>query len=125
MKRIPYLRDVDFEQQLDYPSVEVDIDREKAGLSGATVEDVRQAMVMATSSTRFTNLNYWVDVKTGFDYLVQLQVPPLRADKPEDTGEPAAGVGQPLRQPDGPRRGRRSGKACGPARSTATCRSGT
>ena len=55
-----------------------------AGLSGATVEDVRQAMVMATSLTRFTNLNYWVDVKTGFDYLVQLQVPPLRADKPEE-----------------------------------------
>ena len=84
MKRIPYLRDVGFEQQLDYPSVEVVIDRERAGLSGATVEDVRQAMVMATSSTRFTNLNYWVDVKTGFDYLVQLQVPPLRADKPEE-----------------------------------------
>ena len=42
------------------------------------------ALVMATSSTRFTNLNYWVDVKTGFDYLVQLQVPPLRMEKPED-----------------------------------------
>jgi len=39
---------------------------------------------MATSSTRFTNLNYWIDVKTGFDYLVQLQMPPLRMEKPED-----------------------------------------
>jgi multidrug efflux pump subunit AcrB len=84
MQRIPYLRDVHFEQQLDYPSVEVDIDREKAGLSGVTVEDVRQAVVMATASTRFTNLNYWVDVKTGFDYLVQVQVPPLRMEKAED-----------------------------------------
>ena len=53
-------------------------------MSGAKVEDVAHALVMATSSTRFTNLNYWVDVKTGFDYLVQLQVPPLRMDKPED-----------------------------------------
>ena len=42
MKRIPYLRDVQFEQTLDYPTVEVDIDREKAGLSGVTVEDVAQ-----------------------------------------------------------------------------------
>jgi multidrug efflux pump subunit AcrB len=84
MKRIPFLRDVHFEQQLDYPSIEVDIDREKAGLSGATVEDVRNALVMATASTRFVNLNYWIDVKTGFDYLVQIQVPPLRLDKPED-----------------------------------------
>jgi len=84
MKEIPFLRDVHFEQQLDYPSVEVIIDREKAGLSGVTVEDVAHAMVMATSSTRFLNLNYWVDIKTGFDYLVQLQIPVLRADKPED-----------------------------------------
>ena len=42
---------------------------------------------MATSSTRFTNLNYWINVKTGFDYLVQIQVPPLRIDKPEDLEE--------------------------------------
>jgi multidrug efflux pump subunit AcrB len=84
MKRIPHLRDVQFEQVLDYPTVELDIDREKAGLSGAKVEDVAKALVMATASTRFASLNYWVDVKTGFDYLVQLQMPPLRMEKPED-----------------------------------------
>ncbi len=84
MKQIPFLRDVGFEQMLDYPSVEVDIDREKAGLSGAKVEDVAHALVLSTASTRFASLNYWVDVKTGFDYLVQLQVPPLRMEKPED-----------------------------------------
>ena len=77
MKRIPHLRDIAYEQQLDYPSLEVRIDREKAGLSEANVEDVRQALVMATCSTRFTNLNYWVNIKTGFDYLVQVQMPPL------------------------------------------------
>lgn len=84
MKKIPYLRDIGYEQMLDYPSVEVVIDRERAGLSGATVEDVSNALVMATSSTRFTNLNYWIDEKTGFDYLVQIQMPPLRVEKPED-----------------------------------------
>jgi multidrug efflux pump subunit AcrB len=90
MKRIPYLRDVLFEQQLDYPTIEVEIDREMANLSGATVEDVRKAVVMGACSTRFTNLNYWVDVKTGFDYLVQVQMPPLEyggaLEKPEDVG---------------------------------------
>ncbi len=87
MRRIPYLRDIGFEQTLDYPSVEVDIDREMAGLIGVTVEHVKHALVMATASTRFTNLNYWINVKTGFDYLVQIQVPPLRMDKPEDIEE--------------------------------------
>ena len=84
MRRIPFLRDVEFVQSLDYPTVEVTIDREKAGLSGAKVSDVAHAIVMATASTRFASLNYWIDVKTGFDYLVQLQMPPLRIDKPED-----------------------------------------
>jgi multidrug efflux pump subunit AcrB len=87
LKGIKYLRDVTFEQTLDYPSVEIDIDRELAGLVGVTPLDVKHALVMATSSTRFTNLNYWIDVKTGFDYLVQIQVPPLRMEKPEDVEE--------------------------------------
>ena len=84
MRKISFLRDIQFQQALDYPSVEIDIDREKAGLSGAKVEDLRHALVMATASTRFASLNYWIDEKTGFDYLVQLQIPPLRLDKPED-----------------------------------------
>ncbi len=84
MRKIPFLRDIEFQQALDYPSVEIDIDREKAGLSGAKVEDLQHALVMATASTRFASLNYWIDSKTGFDYLVQLQIPPLRMDKPED-----------------------------------------
>jgi multidrug efflux pump subunit AcrB len=87
MKRIPFLRDVGFEQTLDYPTVEVEIDREQAGLIGVTPEHVKRALVMATSSTRFTNLNYWINVKTGFDYLVQIQVPPLRMERPEDLEE--------------------------------------
>jgi multidrug efflux pump subunit AcrB len=87
MRKISYLRDVGFEQTLDYPTVEVEIDRELAGLIGVTPEHVKRALVMATASTRFSNLNYWINVKTGFDYLVQIQVPPLRMDKPEDIEE--------------------------------------
>jgi multidrug efflux pump subunit AcrB len=87
MKRNHFLRDVGFEQTLDYPTVEVDIDRELAGLSGITIENVKHSLIMATSSTRFTNLNYWINDKTGFDYLVQIQVPPLRMDKAEDIEE--------------------------------------
>jgi len=84
MRRIPFLRDVQFQQTLDYPTVEVEIDREKAGLSDVTVEDVRKALVMATSSTRFTDLNYWIDASTGFDYLVEVLVPPTRMIRAED-----------------------------------------
>ncbi|HTI50394.1 MAG TPA: efflux RND transporter permease subunit, partial [Planctomycetaceae bacterium] len=84
MKKVPSLRDVQFEQALDYPTIEVNIDREKAGLSGVKVDDVADALVMATASTRFRSLNYWVDARTGFDYLVQLQIPPLRIESLRD-----------------------------------------
>ncbi|MBV8316097.1 MAG: efflux RND transporter permease subunit, partial [Planctomycetaceae bacterium] len=87
MKRIPYLRDVVYEQTLDYPTIEVNIDRELAGLIGITPMRLKRSLVMATSSTRFSDLNYWINVKTGFDYLVQIQVPPLRMEKPSDVEE--------------------------------------
>ena len=84
MKRIPSLRDVQFEQTLDYPTVEVAVDREKAGLSGVTVEDVGKALVPGTSSTRFVSVNYWIDAKTGFDYLVEVLLPPVRMTQTSD-----------------------------------------
>ncbi len=75
MKRIPFLRDIEFEQTLDYPTVEVDIDREKAGLSGVKVQEVGNEVISATSSSRFIALNYWANPKTGFDYQVEVLVP--------------------------------------------------
>jgi multidrug efflux pump subunit AcrB len=78
MKQIPFLRDVQFQQTLDYPTVEVDIDREKAGLSGVTTEQVGNGAIVATSSSRFIALNYWQNPKTGFDYQVEVLVPTAR-----------------------------------------------
>ena len=48
------------------------------------------------------SLNYWIDVKTGFDYLVQLQIPPLRMDKPEDIETLPIQSSQFAGQPDDP-----------------------
>ncbi len=82
MKRIPFLRDVAYEQQLDYPAVRIDIDREKAGLSDLTVRDAVDPVIEATSSSRFIALNYWIDRRTGFDYQVEVLVPPKRMTAP-------------------------------------------
>ncbi len=78
MKRIPFLRDIQFVQTLDYPTVQVDIDREKAGLSDVNVQQAGNGVIVATSSSRFIALNYWQDVKTGFDYQVEVLVPTAR-----------------------------------------------
>ena len=78
MAKIPWLRDVQFHESLAYPSVEIDIDREKAGLSGVTAQQVGNAAIVATSTSRFIALNYWQNPKTGFDYQVEVLVPTQR-----------------------------------------------
>ena len=72
---IPTLRDLQYAQALDYPTVSVDIDRERAGISGVTAEEVSRSLVAATSSSRFVVPNYWPDPKTGIGYQVQVEIP--------------------------------------------------
>jgi multidrug efflux pump subunit AcrB len=83
MKKIAELRDVQLYQQLDYPTVRIDIDREKAGLSGVAVKDVTNALLVGTSSSRYVIRNYWRDPKSGVDYQVQIQVPTQRMNRPQ------------------------------------------
>jgi multidrug efflux pump subunit AcrB len=75
LTQVPALRDLQYEQPLDYPSVNVTVDRELAGQMGVTVEQVGRSLVSATSSSRFVTPNYWRDPNSGIGYQVQVQVP--------------------------------------------------
>jgi len=75
LAKVPSLRDLQFVQALDYPTVGVQIDREKAGLSGVSVAEVARSVVAATSSSRFVVPNYWPDPKSGIGYQVQVEIP--------------------------------------------------
>jgi multidrug efflux pump subunit AcrB len=78
------LRDVQFSQTLDYPSVDVNIDRERAGLLGVKMSDATRSIVAATASSRFTVPNYWADPKSGQSYSLQVQVPQTMMKSLED-----------------------------------------
>jgi multidrug efflux pump subunit AcrB len=84
--KIRSLRDLQMVQSLAYPSVAVNVDREKAGLSGVTVTDVSKALVSATSSSRFVVPIFWADPKTGIGYQVQVEVPPYQMNSAEEVG---------------------------------------
>jgi multidrug efflux pump subunit AcrB len=75
LARVPSLRDLRYGQPMNYPTINVRIDREKAGMSGVTVDQVVRSLVTATSSSRFIVPNYWPDPKTGIGYQVQVEVP--------------------------------------------------
>ncbi len=78
LAQIPSLRDLQYEQSLAYPTIEVNLDRALAGLSGVTAEAVGRALAPATLSSRFTTPLYWRDPKSGIGYQVQLEVPQAR-----------------------------------------------
>jgi multidrug efflux pump subunit AcrB len=75
LEKIPFLRDLQFNQALDYPTIDVAVNREKAGIAGVSMTDAGRAVVAATSSSRFTTPVYWADPKSGQAFQVQVQVP--------------------------------------------------
>lgn len=78
LAKIQNLRDLEVEEPLDYPTMEVNINRELAGQLGVTVQQVGQALVDATSSSRFVTPVYWADPKSGVAYQLQVQFPQPR-----------------------------------------------
>jgi multidrug efflux pump subunit AcrB len=82
--KVSALRDLRIEQPLNYPSVDVRVDRELAGQLGVTAERVGRSLSEATASSRFTTPNYWADPKTGVAYQVQVQYPQPRMTSVED-----------------------------------------
>jgi multidrug efflux pump subunit AcrB len=75
LSKIPDLRDLKYELPLDYPSVNVKVNREMAGQLGVTTVQVARSLSEATYSSRFTTPNYWADPNTGIAYQVQVQYP--------------------------------------------------
>jgi multidrug efflux pump subunit AcrB len=82
--RISTLRDLHVEQALDYPGINVNIDRQLAGQLGVTVDQVGQSFAAATSSSRFVAPNYWADPRSGIAFQVQVEVPQPRMTSLED-----------------------------------------
>lgn len=75
LKEIPYMRDVRIAESVDYPTLEIEVNRDLAAQFGLTMQEITKSLVTATSSTRFTDKNLWVDPKSGLVFQVQVQIP--------------------------------------------------
>jgi multidrug efflux pump subunit AcrB len=78
VSKIPELRDVQIPLALDYPTMSIHIDRERAGQLGLTVDRVGKSLVDATSSSALTTPIFWTEPATGVGYRVELRVPENR-----------------------------------------------
>jgi multidrug efflux pump subunit AcrB len=75
LAKVPWLRDLQYAQPLDYPTLDVRVDRERAGQFGLTMASVARSLVAATSSSRFIEPNYWRDPASGNAFQVQVEIP--------------------------------------------------
>ncbi len=75
LKEIEYMRDQQIPQSMNYPALQINIDRTRAAQLGLDTQDIAKSLVTATASTRYTNKNFWVGGMMGIAYDVQVQTP--------------------------------------------------
>jgi multidrug efflux pump subunit AcrB len=73
IKASPNVSDVYIPQDLDYPGLALNIDRERASLIGLTAKDVVDNVITALTSDGMVAPTYWIDPKTGNNYMVTVQ----------------------------------------------------
>jgi multidrug efflux pump subunit AcrB len=86
MAKLPFLRDLQFAQEAGYPTMDININRDRAGQFGLTMADVVRSVVPATSSSRFTQPNYWVDGNVGQAFQLQVELPQNRIQSVDAVG---------------------------------------
>jgi multidrug efflux pump subunit AcrB len=86
LAKLSFLRDLQYAQERNYPTLDINIDRDRAGQFGLTMADVVHSVIPATSSSRFTDANYWRDPVSGNGFQIQVQIPQNRIQDVEEIG---------------------------------------
>jgi len=106
IRQLPGVGQVYIPQDMNYPTLRLDVDRVHAGELGLTQKDVVDNVITSLNSNYMIAPNYWVDRKSGNDYYLTVQF----FEKGQQAIHDMADLGQiPLRDPDGG-----GGLGCGP-----------
>src|SRR5882757_5443548 len=70
---MPGAGDVYIPQDLDYPALQLDIDRMRARELGLTQKEVVGNIITALTSNAMIAPSFWIDPKTGNDYMLTVQ----------------------------------------------------
>ena len=73
IRKLPGVDQIYIPQDMNYPSIRMDIDRVHAAELGLTQKDVVDNVITALNSNIMIAPNYWVDYKTGNDYFLSVQ----------------------------------------------------
>jgi multidrug efflux pump subunit AcrB len=100
VRALPGVGDVLIPQDVDAPALQLDIDRVRAGQIGLSEKEVVSNVITALTSNQMIAPSYWVDPRTGNDYMLTVQYPetavksladltsiPLRSSAGRDTAQ--------------------------------------
>lgn len=94
IRSIPNVADIFIPQDLDYPSLQMDIDRTRASELGLSQKEIMSNVITSLTSNTMIAPGYWLDPKTGNDYLLTVQYPEGQIQTMQDL------MAIPLRAPD-------------------------
>ena len=72
-REVEGITDVRIAQRMDYPILDVEIDRVKAAMAGVDVDDVMKNLVTATNSSIGFDPAFWIDQRNGNHYFIGAQ----------------------------------------------------
>ncbi len=87
--------DVLIPQDIDYPGLALNIDRQKASLQGLTPKTIVDSVITAMTSNGQVAPSYWIDPKSGNNYMLTVQYPETQVQTLNDFKQ------IPLRSADG------------------------
>ena len=73
IKTMPNVSNVYIPQNIDYPGLALNIDRERASLIGLSAKDIVDNVITALTSDGMVAPSYWIDPKSGNNYMVTVQ----------------------------------------------------
>jgi multidrug efflux pump subunit AcrB len=75
IRKIPGVADAYIPQDIDYPALRLDVDRMRASELGLDQREVVDNVITALTSNGMIAPSYWIDPKTGNDYMLTVQYP--------------------------------------------------
>ncbi|MBI2795273.1 MAG: efflux RND transporter permease subunit [Gemmatimonadetes bacterium] len=75
IRTVPGAADVHVRQILDYPTLQLDVDRQRASAVGLTQRDIADAMLVSLSSSALVAPSFYINPANGVNYLVAVKVP--------------------------------------------------
>lgn len=84
IKSISGVKDAHIHQNIDVPSIDLNIDRVRSNQMGVNQDFVARNVLTSLDSSTQTTPSYWVNSKTGVNYPLAVRIPPYRFEKVAD-----------------------------------------